>query len=307
MPCNAGFATFFNFLALVAARLRGYRCVLHHHYFRYVDRYERRIKILSRLLGPNDLQIVLCPAMERGFRAKYGERLPLAVVPSTIQLLSAANPSASVENDASFAVPFCIGHLSNLQIAKGLDLVLMVLRSLLERGRNVRLILAGPIDTSVERRMIEAAQLEFGDRLNYRGPVYGVEKKQFFQDIQATIYPTRNDAQPLVIMEAFSCGRPVISFGRGCIPGMMPRTAWAIPPGNDFVAPAVEQVEQWIDNPVAYAADCALRKKHTKERSLRHAFRLTTLCVGSAASRRTASYAEAPTLALRVRPRRCNR
>ena len=80
-------------LALSAARLRGYRCVLHHHYFRYVDNYEWRIQLLTWVLGPNDLQIVLCPAMERKFRAQYGQSVPLAIVPSTIQLLQDQPPA----------------------------------------------------------------------------------------------------------------------------------------------------------------------------------------------------------------------
>ena len=262
MPCNAGFATLFNLLALSAARLRGYRCVLHHHYFRYVDRYERRIKMLTSVLGPNDLQIVLCPAMERGLRARYGRQMPLAVMPSTIQLLQADVPPSppNPAESGPIAGPFCIGHLTNLQLAKGLDLVLEVLRALRGRGRDVRLVLAGPIDTVVERRMIEAAQAEFGESLDYRGPIYGSAKQRFFQDIHAKVYPTRNDAQPLVIMEAFSHGRPVISYGRGCIPGMLPRAQWSIGVEADFVPPAVDQIERWIDDPTAYAADCRLAR-----------------------------------------------
>ena len=200
--------------------------------------------------------------MEQRFRALYGPALPLAVMPSTIQLLQADAPPPPIpEERVPRTGPFCIGHITNLQLAKGLDLVIDVLRTLRRQGRDVRLILAGPIDTEVERRMIEAAQTEFGERLDYRGPVYGPEKRKFFQDIHAKIYPTRNDAQPLVIMETFSHGRPVLSYGRGCIPGMMPRAAWSIDVTGDFVQPAVEQIVHWIDDGVAYAADCRLARQ----------------------------------------------
>ena len=47
MPCNAGFAAHFNILAMLAARLRGYRCVLHHHYYRYLDQFQWSIKLLT--------------------------------------------------------------------------------------------------------------------------------------------------------------------------------------------------------------------------------------------------------------------
>ncbi len=262
MPCNSGLAIVFNLLALISARLRGYRCVLHHHYFRYVDRYERRIKLLTRVLGPNDLQIVLCPLMEVKFRQHYGQHLPLAVMPSTIQLLYAQSRIVSpIQPESGLgAGPFCIGHLTNLQLSKGLDLVFEVLRALRSNSNDVRLILAGPTDTKVEQKLIASAQAEFGDRLDYRGPVYGADKQQFFRDIHAVVYPTRNDAQPLVIMEAFSHGRPVLSYGRGCIPGMLPRDSWSIPADADFVLPAVEQLERWIAFPEEYATDCRVAR-----------------------------------------------
>jgi glycosyltransferase involved in cell wall biosynthesis len=261
MPCNAGFACCYNFLAIAAARLRGYRCVLHHHYFRYVDRFERRISWISSLLGPNDLQIVLCPAMESAFRARYGSSLPLAIMPSTIQLLK-----SSAEEDGQWTFrkpsgPFRIGHLSNLELAKGLDLVLEVFRALRQQDRDVRLLLAGPARGSVERRMIDAAQVEFGERLEYLGPVYGPAKRDFWRGIDASVYPTRNDAQPLVIMEAFSAGKPVISFGRGCIPGMMPSAAWAIDTNADFVQLASKEIERWLDCPDDYESDCRLSRQ----------------------------------------------
>ena len=266
MPANAGMAVMFNLLALGAARLRGYRCVLHHHYYRYVDQFEWRIKLVTNMLGPSDLQIVLCSEMERRFRSLYGQSLPLAVVPSTIQLLEGETPPASHTRELDHVTtPFCLGHISNLQLAKGLDLVLDVFRELRRRQLDVRLVLAGPIDTVVERRMIEAAQAEFGQRLDYRGPVYDEAKRRFFQDIHVNIYPTRLDAQPLVIAETFACARPVISFSRGCIPGLMPTADWCVPVADDFVAAAVEQVVRWIDDRQAYGTACQLARRKYDE------------------------------------------
>ena len=201
--------------------------------------------------------------MEHLFRERYGQKLPIAIVPSTIQLLSIDLPSSepSCSERRTAADPFCIGHLTNLQLAKGLDLVLDVLRALRRQGRNVRLILAGPADTNVERKLIESARTEFGSLLDYRGPIYGSDKGRFFDDIQAKVYPTRNDAQPLVIMESFARGKPVVSYGRGCIPGMLPKPEWSIRPDADFVPHAVRQIERWIDDPEVYHSDCLLARK----------------------------------------------
>lgn len=267
MPANSGLAVYLNVFALAAARLRGYRCVLHHHHFRYVERYEWRTKMLTQLLGQDDLEIMLCPDMERRFRALYGQALPLAVMPSTVQMLqSRTDPPPVPSLNGPGPGPFCTGHITNLQLAKGLDLVIDVHRELRRRGRDVRLILAGPIDTAVEQRLIDAAQSEFGESLDYRGPVYNADKRRFFEGIHVMVYPTRNDAQPLVVSETFSYGRPVLSFGRGCIPGLMgPAKSWSIPVDDDFVTRAVIQIEMWIDDPAAYADACRLARQRYEE------------------------------------------
>jgi glycosyltransferase involved in cell wall biosynthesis len=199
--------------------------------------------------------------MEAQFRAIYGDNLNLAIIPSTLQLLSDDGLSSPSQEVGYTDGTFCLGHISNLQLAKGLDLVLIVFRQLRQRNRDVRLVLAGPIDSLAERQMIESAQAEFGHRFEYRGPVYGPDKEKFFNDIHAKIYPTRLDAQPLVIMEAFRHGRPVLSYARGCIPEMMPRPEWSIDVHADFVASAVQQIESWIDDRQSYIEACRLARQ----------------------------------------------
>jgi glycosyltransferase involved in cell wall biosynthesis len=255
-PCNAGLAFVFNLLAIMAAKVRGYRCVLHHHYYHYLNNYQWRTQFFAWVLGPQDLQLVLCPDMEHRLREKYGQRLSIAIIPSTIQLLTidqqAELPGRSPHTEGR---PFRLGLICNLQMAKGLDTVVDVLRELQRRGRKVQLVLAGPLQSQIERSFLEAAQSELGDAIDYRGPVYGAAKLAFYQDIDVMLFPTRYpDAQPLVITEAFSYGCPVISYGRGCIPGMMAdQQHWSIAPGQDFIEPASKLIEQWMDNSRSYS------------------------------------------------------
>jgi glycosyltransferase involved in cell wall biosynthesis len=256
MPNNGGYAMFYNIVAVAAARLRGYRCAIHHHFYRYLEQFDWRLKLLDRVLGPSGLHVVLCSDMEERLRRLYSCRASIAIVPSTFQLLDTEIARMPAPAPATVSgEPFRIGHISNLQIAKGLDLAIEVLRVLRGRGRNVHLVLAGPTLSNVEREMIEAARAEFGDNLDYRGPVYGDEKLRFFQDIDCKLFPTRYpDAQPLVITEAFAFGRPVISYGRGCIPGMIGNSLnWSVAVGDDFAQPAVELIEQWMDDSGAYS------------------------------------------------------
>jgi glycosyltransferase involved in cell wall biosynthesis len=119
----------------------------------------------------------------------------------------------------------------------------------------VQLILAGPVKSHLESTMIVNAQSEFGALVDYRGPVYNEDKRLFFQDMDVFVYPTRYDAQPLVITEALAFGRPTLSYGRGCIPGMIgPKSEWSIPPDGNFVESAARQIGTWIDDPQEFAS-----------------------------------------------------
>src|SRR5690606_21091816 len=140
MPSNAGAAIIFNWLAVLAARMRGYRCALHHHIYIYLNRYDWRVKVLDRLLGRDGLHVALCPDMERRLRSLYDCRASIAIVPSTIQLLqSSFAPPATSALTRSAAEPFCLGLIGNLSLAKGLDVAIDTLRELRQRGRDVRL------------------------------------------------------------------------------------------------------------------------------------------------------------------------
>lgn len=254
MPANAGGALYLNMFAIAAARLRGYRCALHHHIYICLNCYDWRMKVLDRLLGRDGLHIVLCPDMERLLREKYDCRASVAIVPSAIQLLqSSFAPGADAVQQEKPPNPFRIGLIGNLSLAKGLDLAIETLRALRARRPAVQLILAGPLHSQVEQDLVAAAGEEFGDAIDYRGPVYGDDKRRFFSDMNAMILPTRLDAQPLVITETFGFGRPVLSYGTGCIPGMMgAKREWSISVKDDFVARVLPQLESWVDNPSEY-------------------------------------------------------
>ena len=280
MPANSKGAIGMNILTIAVAKLRGYRCILHHHIYNYLTSKSWRMSVLCKLFGPRDLHLVLCTDMQRKLTEHYGSKTPCAIVPSTIQLLQlnhltpSTKKSKSTDNvadgktDASVrqSNTFRLGFISNIQIAKGLDLVLDTFRLLRNQHKQIQLVLAGPLHSDIEKRMLEEAKIEFGEALDYRGPVYENDKERFFNDIHAKLYPTRFDAQPLVVTETFARKKPVISFGVGCVTAMMGKqTEWVIPPGTDFIQPAADLVTTWIESPQAYEAACLAAGKRYQE------------------------------------------
>ncbi|OYU71979.1 MAG: hypothetical protein CFE32_25085, partial [Alphaproteobacteria bacterium PA3] len=58
----------------------------------------------------------------------------------------------------------------------------------------------------------------------YWGAVGAEEKKRFFEAVAFFVFPTqyKNEAEPVVILEALSAGVPVVAFQRGCIAELIP-------------------------------------------------------------------------------------
>jgi glycosyltransferase involved in cell wall biosynthesis len=197
--------------------------------------------------------------------AAYPLRAPCRIIPSTI-MLSDEDPPASeyVGGDGIFT----LGHLSNLTLAKGFADVVETFRQLHSTGRNVRLLLAGPIIEAEIQQQVAQLCAEFPDHIEYRGPVYGEAKQKFFQEIDAFLFPTRyaTEAQPIVLSEAMNYAKPVISFHRVCIPQLVGEaTEWLAPEGGDFVGLATQLIGTWMDDPARYAADQARARARVAE------------------------------------------
>jgi glycosyltransferase involved in cell wall biosynthesis len=264
MPCNRGLAMFYNVAAAAIAKLRGFPVAVHHHSYAYIRQPVWRLKLLDRMLHPHGVHLLLCPRMAADLQAAYPLRAPCRIIPSTIMLPD----DHSSEQASSPRSSFTLGHLSNLTLAKGFDDVLETLRRLHTAGRDVRLLLAGPIAEAKIQQQVSQLCAAFPDRVEYRGPVYGEAKQKFFQEIDAFLFPTRyaTEAQPIVLSEAMNYAKPVISYNRVCIPQLVGEaTEWLAPEGGDFVGLATQLIEAWMDDPAKYAADQAHAQARVEE------------------------------------------
>ncbi len=265
MPCNKGLAMFYNIAAAAIAKLRGIPVAVHHHSYAYIREPVWRLKLLDRLLYPHGVHLLLCPRMAADLQAAYPLRAPCRIIPSTIMLPDEDVPAS--ENVARRG-SFTLGHLSNLTLAKGFDDVVETFRRLHTAGRDVRLLLAGPIVETEIQAQVDKLCAEFPERVEYLGPVYGAAKQSFFHEIDAFLFPTRyaTEAQPIVLSEAMNDAKPVISFHRVCIPQLVgDATEWLAPEGGDFVGLATQLIGQWMDDPTRYAANQARARARVAE------------------------------------------
>jgi glycosyltransferase involved in cell wall biosynthesis len=241
---------FYTLLLIGLARLLGYRCILQHHSYSYILRFDWRMKLIDTMLGKDGAHGVSCSDMGSRFRRTYGSTRKWFTMPNTFMMPNVETDGG--QRPEASRGPMTVGHLSNLSFEKGIGDVLMLFSELRRKDLPVRLVLAGPSTSKKVEHLIRRAQEQFGDAVDYRGAVQGDDKWAFFKDIDLFLFPTRYriEAQPVVIFEAISFGRPVIAFGRGCIPAMLNgHGGCVIDVHDDFVTKASPIIENWIARP----------------------------------------------------------
>ena len=241
---NSGPALSVDVLYALVARLCGLRVILHHQVYSYLHERDGRMAMVDSLMGSRGTHVVLCDEMAARFRRLYRGRARMLVVPNVF-------PAPGDLPERTAAGRFRIGHLSNLTVEKGFDVVLATFAALRDDGHDVELCLAGPLMTARERALLDDYSARYGTAIVHLGPVYDREKWKFFRSIDTLLFPTRyrNEAFPLAVAEAVDLGIPVIAFGRACIPSLLGNGGVLVPPEQDFVASASKILASWIDDP----------------------------------------------------------
>lgn len=204
-------------LVVLALRVRHIPFFVHHHSFRPINAGPvPAMRTVTALGGTRQRHVLLSDSMLRGFARLYlGDDPDRACVLSNAFLFS-GSPSEAERPDR----PLTLGHLSVLALEKGVDTVFAIFEQLMERGADVRLIVAGPVRDRALEPMMESLRSRFPDRFERRGRLDGDAKRRFYDDIDMFLLPSRlpDEAEPLVLLEAYAAGVDVMATARGCIP-----------------------------------------------------------------------------------------
>lgn len=204
-------------LAVLALRLRGAEIWFHHHSFRAINRGPlATMRALIACGGPQQHHILLSDGMRDRFAAMYlnlGQAHSMSnacLFPPDTRVPPAARPER----------PPTLGHMSVLTRAKGVIYLLDLFDDLAARVPGIRLILAGPVRDVDLASAIAAAEARHPNAFEYRGTIEGEEKKRFYRDIDLFVLPTTlvDEAEPLVMIEAYAQGVDVFATPTGCIP-----------------------------------------------------------------------------------------
>ena len=256
LSVSGGLGQVYESAFALLSRLRGARIFLHHHTYSYINAPNTVARSLFRGAGPAAIHVFLSAKMRKDFEALYGKRLRSMVVSNAALLPE--TPCPLVKQRLS-----TIGFLSNLAREKGVFDFLDLMRELGSKGMKIEGRLAGPFqDSEVE----EAVRGELATLTNveYLGPLFGEDKKRFWRDIDVFVFPTRykNEAEPIVVLEALANGCPVVARSKGTIATLVPEgCGTVVEAGTDFVTEAARVICGWGDSPSAIRMASAHARK----------------------------------------------
>lgn len=241
---SGGWGLLYEAVSVLGTRILGGTVVVHHHSFRYLDTPFWPMSLLACTAGAGSTHVVLGPVMAAKLRERYPAVRNVLVLSNAVFVGEAPScpPLRSLRK---------VGYLANLSSAKGLAEVIETIMLSNAAGLPLQFILAGPfVDPRAETAF--KAQLASLPNVRYVGPVYGADKEDFYAGIDLFIFPTRyrHEAEPLVVLEALAHGRPVIAFGRGCIPELLAGgVGQVVPLEANFAQMAVELLTRWSRDP----------------------------------------------------------
>jgi len=151
---------------------------------------------------------------------------------------------------------------SNLRKSKGVDVYLNICRLLSEAGVVFKAYVAGPFTPDFTRDdFVDFMRNNpmLSNCVSYLGALDQDRKKEVLTNADILIHPTRNDAFPLVILEALSAECVVLASPEGGIPDILK--------GMDFGAVIdVDDMASWVEAVLQYSDFSLLKAAQKKAR-----------------------------------------
>jgi len=102
-------------------------------------------------------------------------------------------------------------YLGRLHKIKGIDILIKSFSKLLQSMNNVILVIVGSDDGSLYDIQKLVNDLKIEEKVIFTGALYGVDKLEAYIDADVYVLPSRYEIFGLTVLEAYSCGKPVIA------------------------------------------------------------------------------------------------
>lgn len=256
---EAGNGFLYTYLLAAWVRLLGGELILHHHTAAQLKSRSSKFDKLLRVAPQSTLHVVLSEGMKKDLSSLYlVDHSSIFVLPN-FALLDMDAPRASRVSTLQLGVH--IGMLSNLCVDKGSESIPELIDELAAKGIVWKLTVAGPITDGTTRAIIDQVGKKYPGSFNYIGPIDKDKKQQFFSEIDLFFFPSKykNEAQPLVVLEALKSGVPVAAANMGYVQELLRGTDFVCEEQALLVEKTVEfcgrlNVEAHVQRDIALAA-----------------------------------------------------
>lgn len=133
-------------------------------------------------------------------------------------------------------------YLARINKVKGPDLLVKSFAKLSREMSDVKLIIAGPDDgyLLILKKLIK--ELGSEENVLFTGPLYGRDKLEAYTDADVYVLPSRYEVFGITVLEAFTCGTPVIITDRCGIADMVDCQAGVVSYNRDQLSDAILRV-----------------------------------------------------------------
>jgi glycosyltransferase involved in cell wall biosynthesis len=234
-------------LVVALARRAGLPTVFHHHNSSYLTEHSAAMASLVRRGGAGVRHVVLGDVMARRLRERYPGATDVVVCSNAALLGPAVEPGRGARGPAGEVV---LGHLSNLTLEKGLLDVVAAAERVRDAGIACRLVLAGPCVDDDVRRAVDDARRRLGAALTVTGQLDAEGVERFHGAVDLFLLPSRyrNEAEPLVVLDAMRHGVETVAFDVGCLAELvLPENLVA--PDDDYAAAVLAAVQRGRADP----------------------------------------------------------
>jgi len=105
-------------------------------------------------------------------------------------------------------IVLCLGRIHWI---KGIDILVKAFKDVVEEFEGIRLVIVGPDDGYLSEIKVLIRALKMEDDVLLIGPLYGRDKLEAFVNAEIYVLPSRYEAFGISVLEAYSCGIPVIA------------------------------------------------------------------------------------------------
>lgn len=217
-PNATGLAFFKDFLIVQSLKRMGCRVVMHFHNKGFSSKRGNWLYNFCYKRFFNGTKVILLSKYLYDDVRAYVSESQLFVCHNGTAPLSLSAHSREAANTEPHLL-----FLSNLMESKGLFCLLEACKELKQRGRQFVCDIVGAETPEVSEASLhrQIALMGVEDVVRYHGKCYGEAKEKMFAQSDVFVFPSYNEAFPLVLLEAMQHHLPIVSTREGGIPDIL--------------------------------------------------------------------------------------